>query len=54
VCPRHYCLLKLGKVDGNMSCVEKEFKFGPHKYEEYNLSSSVSDTVTSSSWLMCD
>ena len=28
-------LLKFGKVAGSMSCVEKEFKLGPRKYEEY-------------------
>jgi hypothetical protein len=33
--PGHYWLLKFGKVDGSMSCVEKEFKLGPRKSEEY-------------------
>jgi hypothetical protein len=28
-------LLKFGMVAGSMSCVEKEFKLGPCKYEEY-------------------
>ena len=33
--PGHYWLLKFGKVDGSMSCVEKEFKLGPRTSEEY-------------------
>jgi hypothetical protein len=33
--PGHFWLMKLGKVDGSNSCVEKEFKLGPHKSEEY-------------------
>ncbi len=33
--PGHYRLLKFGKVDRSMICVEKEFKLGPRKYEEY-------------------
>jgi hypothetical protein len=33
--PGHFWLLKLGKVDGRNSCVEKEFKLGPRKSEEY-------------------
>jgi hypothetical protein len=28
-------LLKFGNVAGIMRGVEKEFKLGPHKYEEY-------------------
>jgi hypothetical protein len=35
VCPGHFWLLKLGKVPGSNSCVEKEFKLGTRKYEEY-------------------
>ena len=35
VCPGHNWLLKFGKVPGNMSCVEKEFKLDPRKCEEY-------------------
>jgi hypothetical protein len=31
----HFWLLKLGKVDGSNSGVEKEFKVGPRKSEEY-------------------
>ena len=27
--------MKFGKVAGRMSCVEKEFKLVPHKYEDY-------------------
>jgi len=33
--PGHNWLLKFGKVAGSMSCVEKEFKLVPHRYEEY-------------------
>jgi hypothetical protein len=29
--PGQYWLIKFGNVDGNMSCVEKEFKLGPPK-----------------------
>jgi hypothetical protein len=35
MCPGHNCLLKFGKVPGRKRCVEKEFKLGPRKYEEY-------------------
>jgi hypothetical protein len=31
----HNRLLKFGKVAGSMSCVEKEFKLAPRKWEEY-------------------
>ena len=36
-CPGHNWILKfgIGKVDGIMSCVEKEFILGPRKYEKY-------------------
>ena len=33
--PGHFWLLKLGKVAGSDSCVEKEFILGPRKFEEY-------------------
>ncbi len=33
--PGHFWLLKFGKVPGSNSCVEKEFKLGTRKYEEY-------------------
>jgi hypothetical protein len=33
--PGHFWLLKFGKVPGSNSCVEKKFKLGTHKYEEY-------------------
>ena len=33
--PGHFWVLKFGKVDGSMSFVEKEFKLGPRKSEEY-------------------
>ena len=33
--PGHFWLLKFGKVAGTNSCVEKKFKLGTHKYEEY-------------------
>ena len=33
--PGHFWLLKLGKVDGINSCVEKQLKLGPRKSEEY-------------------
>jgi len=33
--PGHNWLLKFGKVAGSMSCVDKEFKLVPGKYEEY-------------------
>ena len=33
--PGHFWLLKFGKVPGTMSCVEKVFKVGVRKYEEY-------------------
>jgi hypothetical protein len=35
VSPGHFWLLKFGKVPGSNSCVEKKFKFGARKYEEY-------------------
>ncbi len=35
VCPGHFCLLKFGKVAGSNSYVEKKFKLGARKYEEY-------------------
>jgi hypothetical protein len=35
VCPGHFWLLKFGKVPGRNSCVEKKFKLGTRKYEEY-------------------
>jgi hypothetical protein len=35
VCPGHLWLLKFGKVPENNNCVEKKFKLGTHKYEEY-------------------
>ena len=35
VCPGHFWLLKFGKVAGSNSCVEKKFKLGARKYEEY-------------------
>jgi hypothetical protein len=35
VCPGHFWLLKLGKVPGTNTCVEKKFKLGTRKYEEY-------------------
>jgi hypothetical protein len=33
--PGHFWLLKFGKVPGSNSCVEKKFKLGTRKYEEY-------------------
>jgi hypothetical protein len=33
--PGHFWLLKFGKVPGSKSCVEKKFKLGTRKYEEY-------------------
>jgi hypothetical protein len=33
--PGHFCLLKFAKVPGSNNCVEKEFKLGTRKYEEY-------------------
>jgi hypothetical protein len=33
--PGHFWLLKFGKVAGSNSCVEKKFKLGSSKYEEY-------------------
>ena len=33
--PGHFLSLKFGKVAGSNSCVEKKFKFGARKYEEY-------------------
>ncbi len=33
--PGHFCLLKFGKVPGSNNCVEKKFKSGTRKYEEY-------------------
>ncbi len=33
--PGHFWLLKFGKVPGSNNCVEKKFKLGPRKYEEY-------------------
>ncbi len=33
--PGHFWLLKFGKVPGSNSCVEKRFKLGTRKYEEY-------------------
>jgi hypothetical protein len=33
--PGHFWLLKFAKVPGTMSCVEKVFKVGARKYEEY-------------------
>ena len=33
--PGHFWLLKFGKIPGNNSCVEKEFKLGARKCEEY-------------------
>ena len=50
--PGHFWLLKLGKVDARNSCVEKEFKLGPRKSEEY-IRASVLGTVTVPSWLTC-
>jgi hypothetical protein len=35
VCPGHFWLMKFGKVPGSNSCVEKKFKLGTLKYEEY-------------------
>jgi hypothetical protein len=35
VCPGHFWLMKFGKVPGTNSCVEKKFKLGARKYEEY-------------------
>ncbi len=35
VCPGHFWMLKLGKVPGSNSCVEKKFKLVARKYEEY-------------------
>jgi hypothetical protein len=35
VCPGHFWLLKFGKVAGSNRFVEKEFKLGSHKCEEY-------------------
>ena len=35
VCPGHFWLLKFGKVVGSNRFVEKEFKLGSHKCEEY-------------------
>ena len=31
----HFWMLKFGKVAGSNSCVEKKFKLGARKYEEY-------------------
>jgi hypothetical protein len=33
--PGHFWLLKFGKVPASNSCVEKNFKLGTRKYEEY-------------------
>ncbi len=33
--PGHFWLVKFGKVPGSNSCVEKKFKLGTRKYEEY-------------------
>ncbi len=33
--PGHFCLLKFGKVPERNICVEKKFKLGDRKYEEY-------------------
>jgi hypothetical protein len=33
--PGHFWLMKFGKVPGTNSCVEKKFKLGDRKYEEY-------------------
>ncbi len=33
--PGHFWLLKFGKVPGSNICVEKKFKLGARKYEEY-------------------
>ncbi len=33
--PRHFWLLKFGKVAGSNRCVEKKFKLDTHQYEEY-------------------
>jgi hypothetical protein len=35
VCPGHFWLLKFGKVPSRNRCVEKKFKLGTRKYEEY-------------------
>jgi hypothetical protein len=35
VCPGHFWVLKFGKIVGSNSFVEKKFKLGVHKYEEY-------------------
>ncbi len=35
VCPGHFWMLKVDKVSGSNSCVEKKFMLGIHKYEEY-------------------
>ena len=41
MCPGHFWLLKFGKVPGNNSCVEKKFKLGTRKYEEYNKFTNI-------------
>ena len=53
--PGHFWLMKFGKVPGTNSCVEKKFKLGTHKYEEYKgLRFGNGDCALVVSWLTCD
>ena len=50
--PGHFWLLKFGKVPGSNSCVEKKFKLGTRKYEEYKNRRTQVEAAREDMWCL--